>query len=91
MHSLVPHPDYDADTLDNDFAIIKLTKAVKFSQFANAACLPQDVTELFVNKNMIVSGWGNLAATWQNEEYPNWLQVSNVFPVFQFFIIPYFF
>ena len=34
---------------------------------------------LYSNKDLIVSGWGNLAASGQPDEFPDWLQVRNCF------------
>ena len=40
----IPHPDFDPfeskSFYDNDFAIIKLAKEVKFTKYANPICLP---------------------------------------------------
>ena len=37
----IPHPSYQKHVdNDNDFAIIKLAKEVKFTKYANPICLP---------------------------------------------------
>ena len=70
------HPSYDSDNQNFDFALLILKDPIKFSNKANAACVSSDATELYSGFDLIVSGWGNLAATGHNDVYPDWLQVS---------------
>ena len=46
---------------DNDFAIIKLAKEVKFTKHVNPICLPQpNSNKNFDSVEATASGWGNL-------------------------------
>jgi len=54
------HPDYNSNTLDSDFAVLTLDKAIDLGDKAQAACLPK--TELEVGAELTVSGWGTLSA-----------------------------
>lgn len=80
VHLIHRHPQYDEFTQDNDYAVLTLTRSIEFSENANAACLPTDQDQLFIDKQVIVSGWGNMAATGAIDEYdfPNWLQFTRV-------------
>ena len=44
---------------DNDFAIIKLAKEVKFTKYVNPICLPQTSSN-FESVETTASGWGSL-------------------------------
>ena len=72
------HPSYDSDNQNFDFALLILKDPIKFSNKANAACVSSDSTELYSGLDLIVSGWGNLAASGHNNEFPDWLQVKNI-------------
>ncbi|XP_070505525.1 venom protease-like [Chironomus tepperi] len=50
------HPNYKRGIKQNDIAIIKLSKAIKFNEFIQPICLssPKDMT----HKNMTVTGFG---------------------------------
>jgi secreted trypsin-like serine protease len=75
VEAVIPHPLYDPSTMIFDFAILKLKDGIEFSEIANAACLPTDVDELYADEHMVVSGWGNMAGTGYNSDFPNKLQV----------------
>ena len=47
--------------MDNDFAILKLAKPVKFTKYVNPICLPEvNSTKNFDYVEAQVSGWGKL-------------------------------
>ena len=77
IDKVILHPSYDSDNQNFDFALLILKDPIKFSNKANAACVSSDATELYSGLDLIVSGWGNLAATGHNDEFPDWLQVKN--------------
>jgi len=54
---------YNADTLDRDFSILKLSTPVTFTNKVRPACLPPlSDTDKYVGANAIVSGWGALSS-----------------------------
>ena len=57
----INHPDYNAKTVDNDFAIIKLASPVSFSDRVSPICLPSASTN-YDNKVATVTGWGTLSS-----------------------------
>ena len=48
---------------------------IPFGRRANAACLPQNPTEQYLNEDLVVSGWGNTAGSGEGQHYPTILQV----------------
>merc|ERR1711997_883823 len=59
------HPDYNSGTLNNDYAIVRLTEPVQIGARAIPACLPIGGAVSFDgnfldDKSMTVSGWGRL-------------------------------
>ncbi|KAL7989682.1 hypothetical protein Chor_012348 [Crotalus horridus] len=52
------HPNYMADTYDNDIALITLVRSIRFSDYARPICLP--ATNLLTNQQYpcYISGWG---------------------------------
>lgn len=61
IQQLVPHPDYNDQTSDNDIALIQVASSITFSgdNLVAPVCLP-NANDLFENVNAIVSGWGTL-------------------------------
>jgi len=62
----IQHPGWDSNSLDNDIAIVKLSRSVSFSRNIRPACLPdsyggQDLASLLVNPSPTVIGWGSTA------------------------------
>jgi len=74
---LKKHPNYNAQTVDNDIAIITLKKPIELGDKAKAACLPASATDpaLEAGQLLTVSGWGRLAA---NDAGPNVLHSIEV-------------
>uniref|UniRef100_A0A8C5SIJ0 Peptidase S1 domain-containing protein n=1 Tax=Laticauda laticaudata TaxID=8630 RepID=A0A8C5SIJ0_LATLA len=52
------HPNYMADTHDNDIALIILVRSIKFNDYVHPICLP--TTNLLKNQQYpcYISGWG---------------------------------
>ncbi|UJR16133.1 hypothetical protein I4U23_003044 [Adineta vaga] len=50
------HPDWNSETLENDLAILRLSKPVQFNDYVQAACLPGPDPQS--NSNVILIGWG---------------------------------
>ena len=83
---MIVQSKYDGNNYD--FAIMKLQVPIPFGKAANAACLPQDPSASYVNENLVVSGWGNMAATGEFDQFPDDLQVT--FYLRTYFIHPKF-
>ena len=61
----VQHPSYNSPTqLNNDFAIVHLTKPIDLGTRAHPACLPTSALggNFLAGKTMTVSGWGTLSS-----------------------------
>lgn len=52
------HPNYVADTYDNDIALIILVRSIRFNDYVHPICLP--ATNLLKNQQYpcYISGWG---------------------------------
>jgi len=57
VQSIIQHPNYDHETVDNDIALIKLHDTLHFNERVLPACLPQ-ANEDFAGVHATVSGWG---------------------------------
>ncbi|XP_056386613.1 trypsin-like [Hyla sarda] len=70
---VIPHPQYDTSTLDNDIMLIRLKKPVRLSSQIKTVSLPThcEVT----GTRCLISGWGNTLSNGDN--YPNVLQCLN--------------
>ena len=55
VSKIINHPDYDAVTINNDIALIKVAQPIDLSVYT-PACLPVD-GESFVGQNAWVYGW----------------------------------
>lgn len=64
---VIPHPNYNPMTLDNDIGLLRLEAPVKFSNFILPACLPsRGLAEGVLHLNgttTVVTGWGKLNET----------------------------
>ena len=83
----IVHPGYfknEKNPLDNDFAIIKLAKEVKFTKHVNPICLPQpNSNQNFDSGEATASGWGSLLKV--NEiTLPDILQKVHIY-IYEFF------
>jgi len=57
VKSLVLHPKWNAKTMENDIALLKLFEPVRFSPTVIPICISDDVNDL-VGQNASVTGWG---------------------------------
>ena len=73
VDSIVLHPNWQPLNMNNDYAIIKLTSAITFSENVNAVCLPKNNQELYENVDLMVSGWGDTKI----DGFVDWLQVRD--------------
>ena len=67
VKEIIIHPGYwknEKALWDNDFAIIKLAKSIKFTKFVNPICLPQpNSNKDFDSVEARASGWGHINKT----------------------------
>ena len=57
---VIKHSRYNSATLDNDYAILRLSKAVDFTSEVTPACLPADVESTYEGRIATATGWGRL-------------------------------
>jgi len=55
---IIPHENYNSNTLENDFGLVILPSDVTFSNDIAPACLPADLTSSFNGVAGVISGWG---------------------------------
>jgi len=75
---IIRHPDYNARTIDNDYAILRLAKPVSFTKKVSPACLPDDLTSTYDGTLATITGWGYLGEVWERRGKPNVLQEVDV-------------
>ncbi|XP_063977925.1 prostasin-like isoform X2 [Diachasmimorpha longicaudata] len=63
VDSVIVHPDYDVDTVDNDVALLRLPVTLSPSTSQGIACLPAPRQPLPTNKLCTIIGWGKSRAT----------------------------
>ena len=54
----INHPDWDADNINNDLAILKLSEPLVLSDDVQPICLPDGPLELEDGADCYASGWG---------------------------------
>ena len=72
---IINHPDYDSQTTDNDYAILRLANPVTFTNEVSPACLPADLNATYAGVLATVTGWGTLSS---GGNQPNALQEVDV-------------
>ncbi|NWJ04775.1 TMPS2 protease, partial [Crypturellus undulatus] len=58
VQKVISHPDYDADSKDNDVALMKLESPLTFNDNVRAVCLPNPGMMFQPNQECWISGWG---------------------------------
>ncbi|KAJ8342421.1 hypothetical protein SKAU_G00323490 [Synaphobranchus kaupii] len=58
LKRIIPHPDYDAYTFDNDIALMELESPVPLSNNIWPICLPTASYSFPVGTNVWITGWG---------------------------------
>lgn len=51
------HEDFSRFPIRHDIALIRLKKAVEFSNYIQPICLPENKTKNYANQQLIVAGW----------------------------------
>ena len=59
---IINHPNYNPQTTDNDYAILRLANPVTFTNEVSPACLPADLSNTFAGVLATVTGWGTLSS-----------------------------
>ena len=72
---IINHPNYNSQTTDNDYAILRLSEAVAFTNEVRPACLPADLSATYAGALATVTGWGLLSS---EGNQPNVLQEVDV-------------
>lgn len=58
---VVPHPEYNSPVpVNNDIALIELTRPVVRTSFVNTVCLPSESEVVSTGTKCFVSGWGQM-------------------------------
>jgi len=53
------HPNYDADTVENDYSVLTLCMSLSFTKNVSPVCLPNSGDGvMFEGKDHVVTGWG---------------------------------
>lgn len=65
VETVTIHPDYDADTVDNDVALLGLPMTLSMfgTRKVEIACLPAPKQSLPTNQLCTIIGWGKTRAT----------------------------
>lgn len=66
---MVPHPDYNQDTNNFDFLLIKLKKSISFNDRQEAIALPRQEQLIGENTKVLVSGFGETQNDNEQSEY----------------------
>ena len=56
VERIFKHPSYNQQTVDNDIAVLKLSRAAKFGKYVGPVCLPQQGSSVAVGTNCYITG-----------------------------------
>ena len=59
---IIQDPDYNSQTTNSDYAILRLAQPVSFSSTVSPACLPQGRSQTYEGQLATVTGWGTLSS-----------------------------
>jgi len=55
---VIKHSRYNSATVDNDYAILRLSQPVSFTDKVSPACLPDEREKTYIGANATATGWG---------------------------------
>uniref|UniRef100_A0A4W6CDW1 Suppressor of tumorigenicity 14 protein homolog n=1 Tax=Lates calcarifer TaxID=8187 RepID=A0A4W6CDW1_LATCA len=58
LKQIIPHPNYNAYTFDNDIALMELESPVSYSDYIRPICLPASQHDFPVGNTVWITGWG---------------------------------
>uniref|UniRef100_A0A8C4DVY1 ST14 transmembrane serine protease matriptase a n=1 Tax=Dicentrarchus labrax TaxID=13489 RepID=A0A8C4DVY1_DICLA len=58
LKQIIPHPNYNAYTFDNDIALMELDSPVTYSDYIRPICLPSPQHDFPVGNTVLITGWG---------------------------------
>ncbi|XP_036449624.1 trypsin-3-like [Colossoma macropomum] len=73
---VIPHPDYNDATYDNDIMLIKLSSAANLNEYVSTVPLPSPCNFPSDGTYCLVAGWGNTLSSGTN--YPSTLRCLDV-------------
>eukprot|EP00112_Aurelia_sp_Birch-Aquarium-sp1_P004750 Seg154.8 transcript_id=Seg154.8/GoldUCD/mRNA.D3Y31 product="Chymotrypsinogen 2" protein_id=Seg154.8/GoldUCD/D3Y31 len=60
VERIFKHPSYDRRVINNDIALLKLSRSARYSKYVSPACLPQQGASVPVGSNCYITGWGKI-------------------------------
>ncbi len=73
LKQIIPHPNYNAYTFDNDIALMELDSPVTYSDYIKPICLPAPQHVFPSGNTVYITGWG---ATREGGESPQTLKLE---------------
>ncbi|KAG7492140.1 hypothetical protein MATL_G00011380 [Megalops atlanticus] len=61
VSQIIPHPNYDSNTNDNDIALVKLASPVSFTDFIQPVCLAASSSVFHNGTDSWITGWGDIS------------------------------
>ncbi|XP_077459003.1 serine protease 33-like [Stigmatopora argus] len=59
---IIPHPDYNTQTQDNDIALIRISSPVTFTNYIRPVCLAAPDSNVADGTNVWITGWGTIGS-----------------------------
>ncbi|XP_051244616.1 trypsin-like [Dicentrarchus labrax] len=78
LSQVIRHPDYNADTNDNDVCLLRLSSPVDFSNYIRPVCLAADSSAFDAGTTTWVTGWGTIDSSGISLPFPQRLQEVSV-------------
>ena len=86
IDSIFKHESFDANTINNDIALIKTKQKIHFTKYVQPVCLPGAKYHYVEGTSAFISGWGNTkqvipdfgSRMKQHRNSPNVLQAARV-------------
>ena len=86
IDAIFKHESYDANTVDNDIALIRTKQKIHFDEYVQPVCLAGSKFHYVDGASAFISGWGNTKQVIhdlgfrnkQNRNSPNVLQAARV-------------
>ena len=78
ISEIVQHWDYDSQTVNKDFSLLKLEDPIDFDAYPHIrpACLPQNDDNGYDGYSAIVSGWGTTSSGGDVSSYLQYVEVN---------------
>ena len=79
LKQIIPHPNYNTYTFDNDIALMELNSPVTYTDYIQPICLPAPQHIFSTGAYVWISGWGATREGGESPQTMSFVVLTNTF------------